>query len=192
MILDVLRRWWPVPAFVVVSVAVQRAAYTGRWDVGGHASGHLSSGTFVFFASVVAAVLLWLSSAARRSPLVLAGVAAWIGAGVAIAVGNVRVVDALINSGQARTATDDIVGSKVIDDAHWLADKAPYVAVLGAIVVIGGLLLANAISRQLAIACAVLTVLVPPWIMPGVGVVVATIALGINRERTARMAPQLA
>jgi hypothetical protein len=186
MVLDVVRRWWPVPVFVATSIAVQQATYTGRWDVGGHASGHLASGTFVFFASVVAALLLWLSPPARHSSLVLAGIVTWLGAGIAIAIGNVRVVDALIDSGQVHTPTDDLVGSEALSDAHWLADNAPYVAALGGILILGGLLLAGAVSRRLAIACALLTVLVPPWMMPGVGVVVATIALAVAREREAR------
>jgi hypothetical protein len=185
LVLDVLRRWWPVAAFVAVSVAVQRMTYTDRWDVGGHASEHLASGTFVFFASVVAATLLWLSAPARRSLIVIIGVVTWLGAGVAIAAGNVRVVDALIDSGQAWTSTDDVVGSRAIDDAHFLANNAPYVAVLGALAIILGLLLAGAVARGLAIACALLTVVIPPWILPGVGVVVATVALGIAREREA-------
>lgn len=85
----IARRWWPIPVAIVLSVLVQTAAYTGRYDVSGHAAEHLSSGSFVFLAMVVAGVLLWTTPAARRSPFVLVGLALWLGAGVAIAIGNV-------------------------------------------------------------------------------------------------------
>src|SRR5687768_2895790 len=122
------RRWWPLPLAVLLSLLVQSAAYTGRYDVRGHAAEHVASGSFVFLATVVAGVLLWTTPAARRSPVVLAGLAVWLGAGAAIAVGNARVVDALVASGQARTPTGSLLESPAVSDAHWLANTAPFVA----------------------------------------------------------------
>src|SRR5687767_5557498 len=103
-----VRRWWPIPVAVALSIVVQTVLYAGRYDVSGHAAEHLDSGSFVFLATVVAGVLLWTTPAARRSPLVLVGLATWLGAGVAIAVGNVRVVDALIDAGHAITPTGSL------------------------------------------------------------------------------------
>jgi hypothetical protein len=183
---NVVGRWWPVPVAVVAIVVLQQIVYTSRYDVSGHASGHLSSGSFVFLAVVVSFVLLWSTPSTRRLPLVLGGLVLWLAAGVAIAVGNVRVVDVLIDTGQGSTPTGSIVGSARLDDAHWLADNAPYVAVLAAMVVVAGLWRAGLVSKRLAIVCAVLNVLVPPWIIPGLGVVVATLARCIAREREAR------
>src|SRR4051812_32082799 len=99
----VIGRWWPLPVVVITTIVVQQVAYTSRYDVSGHASGHLSSGSFIFLAVVVSFVLLWSSPPTRRAPLVVCGVAAWLAAGVAIVVGNVRVVDVLIDLGQGRT-----------------------------------------------------------------------------------------
>ncbi|MEN3272028.1 MAG: hypothetical protein V7636_789 [Actinomycetota bacterium] len=181
-----VERWWPLPVAVTAVVVVQQLAYTSRYDVSGHASGHLSSGSFVFLAVVASFVLLWSTPATRRVPLVLAGVAAWLVAGLAIAVGNVRVVDVLIDTGQRDTPTDSIVGSARLDDAHWLADNAPYVALLAAMVIVLGLWRAGLVSTRLAVVCGVLNLLVPPWIVPGLGAVIATVARCIVREREAR------
>jgi hypothetical protein len=182
----VIGRWWPLPVIVAATIIVQQVTYTSRYDVSGHAAGHLSSGSFVFLAVVVSFVLLWASPAARRAPLVLCGVAAWLAAGIGIVVGNVRIVDVLVDLGQGRTPTGAIVGSARLDDAHWLADTAPYIAVVAAMVIVAGLWRAGLVSMRFATVCAVLNVLVPPWILPGFGVVVATVARCIAREREAR------
>jgi hypothetical protein len=183
----IARRWWPIPAAVLLSVVVvQTVVYTGRYDVGGHASEHLSSGSFVFLATVVAGVLLWTTPAARRSPIVLVGLATWLTAGVAIAIGNARVVDALIDAGQATASTESLVESRAVNDAHWLANTAPLIAVAGAFVVLLGVYLARAASARLAGVAAVLNVLVPYWIVPGFGVVLVAIARVIATEKAAR------
>lgn len=184
--MGIARRWWPLPVAVGLSLLVQTLAYTGRYDVSGHASGHLSSGTFVFLATVVAGVLLWTTPSARRSPLVLVGLAVWLGAGVAIAIGNARVVDALIDTGQANTPTSQLVESSTVSDAHWLANNAPYVAVVGAFVVVVGIYLVRSASARLAGVAAVLNVLVPPWILPGAGIVLIAVARVVAVEKAAR------
>lgn len=180
------RRWWPIPVAVGLSLLVQTAAYTGRYDVSGHAAEHLSSGSFVFLATVVAGLLLWTTPAARRSPFVLVGLAAWLGAGVAIAIGNVRVVDALIDAGQATTSTERLVESSAVSDSHRLANTAPFIAVAGAFAVVLGVYLVRAVSVRLAGVAAVLNVLVPYWIVPGFGVVLVAITRVIAVEKAAR------
>jgi len=180
------RRWWPVPAVIALSLVAQAVAYTNRYEVGGHAAEHLGSGAFLFLASAVAILLVWSTPSIRRSVVVLAGLAVWLGAGVAVLVGNVRVVDALIRSGQSHTGTEAVIESAAIEDAHWLANNAPYACVVGALVVIVGLYRAGAISHRMTVVTGILSVLFPPWILPGVGVVIATIARFIARERDAR------
>lgn len=174
------------PVAIALSIVIQTFGYTGRYEVGGHAAEHLSSGSFVFLAAVVAGVLVWTAPATRRSPLVLAGLLTWLGAGVAIAIGNLRVVDALIDAGQATTSTDRLVESPAVTDAHWLANTAPLVAVAGAFAVVLGAYLVRAASARLAVVAAVLNVLVPYWIVPGFGVVLIAIARVIGVERAAR------
>jgi hypothetical protein len=182
------RRWWPLPVAVATSLLVQTIVYTSRYDVSGHATGHLSSGTFVLLATVVAGVLLWTTSAGRRSPVVLVGLATWLGAGIAIAIGNARVIDALIDTGQANTPTGSVIDTTAVSDAHWLADTAPFVAVAGAFVIVLGLYRVRAASVGLTSAAAVLNVLVPPWIVPGFGVMVLAGARVIATEKAARSA----
>ncbi|MEX2255941.1 MAG: hypothetical protein WEC34_10940 [Acidimicrobiia bacterium] len=187
-----LKRWWPVPAAVATALVAQQVAYTGRYDVGGHAAEHLGSGSFVFLATAVAGLLLWLTPGARRSLVVVVGLALWLAAGVAIAVGNVEVVDALIDSGQATTSTDLLRETRAVSDAHDLANTAPLFAVAAAMVVTFGLHRVGAASLRLAIVAAVLNVLIPYWIVPGFGLVVITIARCIAREKAARGAPPTA
>jgi hypothetical protein len=185
-VIRIVRRWWPIPVAVALSIVVQRVVYTGRYDVSGHAAEHLSSGTFVFLATVVAGVLLWTTPAARRSPLVLVGLATWLGAGIAIAIGNVRVVDALIDAGQATTSTENLLESSAVNDSHWLANTAPFIAVAGAFVVVLGVYVVRAASLRLAGAAAALNLLVPYWIVPGFGVVLVAIARTIAVDKAAR------
>lgn len=183
----IVRRWWPLPIAIAISLVTQQAVYSGRYDVGGHASEHIGSGTFVFLATVVAGVLLWVAPSARRSPIVLVGLAVWLGAGVAIAIGNAQVVDALIESGQAFTSTDALRDTVAVSDAHDLANTAPLYAVAGAMVVTYGLYRAGVASTRLAIVAAVLNVLIPYWIVPGFGLAVIAIRRCIARERAARV-----
>jgi len=187
-VIGMARRWWPIPAAVALSLLIQTVVYTGRYDVSGHAAEHLDSGSFVFLATVVAGVLLWTTPAARRSPLVLVGLAIWLGAGVAIAIGNVRVVDALIDAGYATSPTGSLVETPAVSDAHWLANTAPLVAIVGAFVVVLGLYLVGAASAGLAGIAAVLNVLIPFWIVPGFGVVLMAIARVVATEKAARSA----
>jgi hypothetical protein len=181
-----VRRWWPLAAGLLAVLVVQRLAYTDRYDVGGHAAEHLGSGSFVFFATFVSGVLLWLAPSARRSPIVLIGLAAWLAAGVAIAIGNVQVVDALIESGQAFTGTDSLRDVAAVSDAHGLADSAPLVAVAAAMVVTFGLHHSGVISTRVAIVAAVLNVLIPYWIVPGFGLAVVAGVLCVNRVNVLR------
>jgi len=52
------RRWSPVPALLGSSLVIQKLFFESRYDVAGHAAGHLSSATAPFFATAVV-ILLW-------------------------------------------------------------------------------------------------------------------------------------
>lgn len=181
-----VRRWWPLPVAVVSAVILQQLFLTSRYDVGGHAGEHLGSASFVFLATVVAGVLLWTTPVALRSPIVLVGLAIWLGAGAAVAVGNVGVVDVLIDSGQARTPNDLVRDSAALTNAHDLANTAPLLAVLGAMVVTFGVFRARAVSGRIAAVATVLNLLIPYWVVPGFGVVVLAGVRVLARERAAR------
>lgn len=184
-----LKRWWPAPASTAIAVTVQQVALTSRYDVGGHASEHLGSASAVFVGTAVAFVLLWTTPVARRSPVVLGGLAAWLLVGVLVLVGNVRVVDSLIDSGQATAPTDALVERASVSDAHELADSAMWFGSAAGVVIVVGLRRLRALSSTVAIVAGVVCVLFPPWIVPGFGVAVAAVARCIARERDTRLPP---
>jgi len=180
-----VRRWWPIAALLAGSVVVQKAFFESRYDVAGHAAGHLSSASAPFFGFAVIATLLFVTPPARRQVPVLISCAGWLAATVLVMVGNVRVVDALVRAGQGRTPTDALVENGNVESAHDLANVAPFVAVAAALALVGALFLYRHISRRLAIGAAVLSAVFPPWIIPGAGVLVVTIARCASYQRAA-------
>jgi hypothetical protein len=58
-----------------------------------------------------------------------------------------------------------------------------FIAVAAALLLVASVWRARAVSGRVAIICAALSVLIPPWIFPGAGVVVLTIAVVGNRQR---------
>lgn len=185
--MKVVRRWWPAAVALVAVLLVQAFAFTGRYDVGGHAAEHLGSATAPFAAAFLVFLLLFTTPPARRQVAVLAASAAWFGATVLVLVGNVRVVDALIDAGHRHTPTDALVETGTIEDAHDLANLAPWLGVLAALGIVLAVFVYGHISRRVAIWSGVLCVVFPPWIIPGagVGVVVVARAVAYQRESTA-------
>ena len=186
----VARRWWPVPVVVASSIAVQKLLFESRYDVSGHAAGHLSSATAPFGAIVFVVILWWTTRAARREPDVLVFGGAWFAATVLVLVGNVRVVDALVDAGLGRAPTEGL--PDVAD--HGLANLAPWLAVVAAVVMAGVFWRRGHVSRTVAIGSGLLSVVFPPWIIPGPGVVVLVVARCVahTRSSTAGLAPTAA
>ena len=180
-----VRRWWPVLAAIVVSVTVQ-ILFLGRYDVSGHAAEHLGSAGAPFFASVVAVTVLATTPAARRQRLVVLALAAWVAATVFVLVGNVRVVDALVDAGMRDVPTSQLVPDEAIDDAHGLANAAPWWGVAAAVALSVALWRYGHVSPKVAAAAGLVSVVFPPWIIPGAGVVVLVVARAIASERAAR------
>lgn len=180
-----VRRWWPVPVLVVGAIVVQKALLENRYDVSGHAVGHLQSATAVFPAFVIIAILLYATPLARRQPLVLLTCAMWLFSTVLVFVGNLRVVDALVDAGLADVPTSQLVMTESIESAHELANLAPWLGVGTALALTGLLWRYRHISNRVAAGAALLSVIVPPWIVPGAGVLVVTIARCIAFQREA-------
>jgi hypothetical protein len=155
---------------------VQNALLGSRYDVGGHASGHLQSATAVFPAGVVVAILLYATPLGRRQPLVLLTCSMWLFSTVLVFVGNLRVVDALVDAGLGNTPTSQLVMTDSLESAHELANLAPWLGVVSALALTGVLWRFRHISGRVAAGAAVLSVIVPPWIVPGAGVLVVVIA----------------
>jgi hypothetical protein len=183
-----LRRWWPVPVLLAISVVAQWVILAGRYEVSGHAAEHLSGATVAFPAFAIVATLLYATPGARRQPLVLIACALWLVGAVLVLVGNIRVVDALIRAGMADTPTSQLVENDTITAAHDLANLAPWLGVLAAIALTGALWRGRHITGRVAAGAAVLSVIFPPWIFPGAGVLVVTVARCIAYQRAAAVA----
>jgi hypothetical protein len=184
--MNVVRRWWPVPALLVGSFVIQKAYFESHYDVSGHAGEHLMSAGIPFLGAALIGILLFVTPRARRQPLMLATAAAWLAATVVVLVGNLRVVDALVSEGLARVSTDDLVQSAAVDSAHDLANSAPMLGIGAALALTAVLWRYGHISRRVAISALVLSVIFPPWMFPGAGVLVVTIARCIAHQRAAR------
>src|SRR3954462_1985588 len=167
----VARRWWPVPAGLAGSIVVQKLLFESRYDVSGHAAGHLSSATAPFGAFVFVAILLWATPAGRRQVDVLVTSLAWFAATVLVLVGNVRVVDALVAAGLGHAPTEGL--PDVAD--HGLADLAPWLAVVAAVALAGVLWRRGHVSPRVAVGAGLLSVVFPPWIIPGAGAAVLVV-----------------
>ncbi|MEP6658846.1 MAG: hypothetical protein ABJD24_02905 [Acidimicrobiales bacterium] len=173
------REWWPVPVLIAGSLLAQQVLLSSRYDVGGHAAGHLGSAAAPFMAAAVLAILMWATPRARRQVDVLLAAAAWFGATILVMFGNLRVVDDLVAAGYSHTPTDSV--PDVAD--HALANSSVWYAVVAALILVAAFRWRRHISNRAAIGAAVITVIFPPWIIPGAGVIVLTIVRCLARRR---------
>jgi hypothetical protein len=178
-----VRRWSPVLLAVAASLFVQKVLFEPRYDIAGHAAGHLQSASAPFGGFVLVAALLYTTPRARRQPLVLVACALWLTATVLVLVGNVRVVDALLHAGLGRTPTDLLPANAAVDAAHGLANSAPWLGVAAALALCAAAAFHRLVSRGVAVGAAVLSVIVPAWIFPGAGVIVLVVARCVAFER---------
>jgi hypothetical protein len=181
--MSIVRRWWPVPVLLAVSIFLQKLFVENRYDISGHAAEHLQGATVMFPGVVIVAILLYATPSARRQPLVLVPCAMWLLSTVLVFVGNIRVVDALVEAGLADTPTSQLVMTEALESAHGLADLAPWFGVVSALAVAGTLWRYGYISARVGAGAALLSVIFPPWIVPGAGMLVVTIARCIAFQR---------
>jgi hypothetical protein len=130
-------------------------------------------------AAAVVATLLWATPRSRRQIDVLAAAAGWFGTTVVVMVGNLRVVDDLVAAGYAHTPTNSV--PDVAD--HALANASIWYAVVAALVVIASFRRRGHIGNRAAIGAAIVTIVFPPWIIPGAGVIVLAIVGCVARTR---------
>lgn len=178
----VARTWWPVPTVVVTSVILQKVLLESRYDVGGHAAGHLASATAPFAAGAVVVILVWATPLARRQAAVLVGAGAWFAATVVVMVGNLRVVDDLVRTGFANAPTQ-----RLPDTAdHSLANLALWLVVATAVANAAIMWRRGHVSTRVGIGAAIVSVLFPPWIIPGAGMPLLAIARCLAMAKSTR------
>ena len=179
-----VRRWWPIPALLILSLVVQKTLFESRYDVSGHAAGHLGSSTGIFLAVPIVLILLWVLDVDQLRPSVLGSSVVWLSGLVGVLLGNIRVVDAIGSADWTLEEADRLGSARPgFASGHDLAQLASFIAVAGALLLIVSVWRGRAVGGRVAISCAVLSVLIPPWIFPGAGVVVLAIAVVRNRQR---------
>jgi len=165
---------------LAASLTVQKLVFESRYDVSGHAAEHLSSAAAPFAAAAVVVILLWATPTALRQADVLIACLAWLAATVLVLVGNVRVVDDLVDAGLRHAPTEGL--PDVAD--HGLANLAPWLAVVAAIALAGVLWRRGHVSPRVAVGAGLLSVVFPPWIIPGAGAAVLVVARCIAKARS--------
>jgi hypothetical protein len=188
-VLDFLRTWWPVAAFLLPVLVVQ-TVWSARYDVAGHAADHLQSATPVFPMAFLSAVLLWaLPGRGRRDPLLWLLVAAALAGCLVVMVGNVRVIDAIGGATWNDTQASQLGPTRPgFESGHDLAELGAWGAVLVTMLVAGLLWLRRLVSAKVAGAAAAVSLVFPHFIAPGAGMVVLAVSAAVARSRDLRLA----
>ncbi len=184
----IVRVWWPAPAFVAGALIAQSLLLNSRYDVGGHAAEHLGGATAPFMSAALLSILFWSSPAARRQVDVIAVGAVWLLTTVLVMLGNLRVVDDLIAAGYSRTPTGSV--PDVAD--HSLANSSVWYAEAAALILVAAWRRRRHIGNRATLGAVVITVVIPPWIIPGAGVIVLAIVRLVQRHRGTKVVPATA
>jgi hypothetical protein len=168
-----------VPALVALAVVGQQVLLASRYDVGGHAAEHLGSASIPFMGAAVLAILLWATPLARRQVDVLVCLIAWFGATIVVMIGNLRVVDDLVGAGYSQTPTSSV--PDVAD--HALANSSVWYGVVAALLLVAAFRRRRHIGNRATIGAVIASVVFPPWIIPGIGVVVLAVVRCVAHHR---------
>ena len=112
------------------------------------------------------------------SDLVTAGV--WFAMTVLVMVGNLRVVDDLVAAGYSHTSTGSV--PDIAD--HSLANASVWYAEVAALILVAVWRRRRHVGKRAAIGAFVATVIIPPWIIPGAGVIVLAVVRLVTRVRS--------
>jgi hypothetical protein len=182
---SIVREWWPVPALITAALIAQRLLLNSRYDVGGHAAEHLASASAPFMAAAVLCILFWATPQARRRADLLGAAAVWFIATLLVMVGNLRVVDDLIAAGYSHTPTGSV--PDVAD--HSLANSSVWFAEAGALLLVAAWRRRRRMGNRATIGAIFTTLIIPPWIIPGAGVIVLAIVRLVQSGRAAQVPP---
>ena len=179
----IVRSWWPLPAVVATVLIAQELLLNSRYDVGGHAAEHLGGASAPFMAAAILAVLFWATPRARRQVDLLVAAGVWFATTMLVMVGNLRVVDDLVAAGYSRTPTGSV--PDVAD--HSLANSSVWYAAAAALILVAAWRRRRHVGNRATIGAVAVTVIIPPWIIPGAGVIVLAIVRLVRRGRTAEV-----
>lgn len=179
-----LRSWWPLVALFAAGLTADVTFKSSFGELGEHAAGHLASSSVFLPGLTVIAVILWATPAARRQADVWLAASAWAAALFVVMVGNLRVVNAI---GQQPWTDDDAAelgaGIPGFESGHDLAAVGAWAAVGSAILLAFVLLARGHISLRAAVGSIALSLIIPPFLNPGAGVLVLVVALCLARRR---------
>jgi hypothetical protein len=183
-LLEILRSWWPVAAFLV-PVLIAQSLWSGRYEVAGHAADHLQSATPVFPMIFLSAVLVWtLPARGRRDRLLWLLLAAAITSCLVVLVGNVRVIEAIDGTTWTDAQASQLGPARPgFESGHDLAQLGAWGTVLATMLVAGLLWQRRLVSAKIAAAAAMVSLLVPSFIAPGAGIVVLVVAAAVAHAR---------
>jgi MYXO-CTERM domain-containing protein len=182
----IVRAWWPVPALIATALIAQQLLVTSRYDVGDHAAEHLAGATAPFMAAAVLSILFWATPRARRQVdlLVISGM--WFATTLLVMVGNLRVVvDDLVAAGYSHTPTGsvlDVADHSLANSSVWYAAAAA-----AALLLVAAWRRRRHIGNRATIGAVVATLIIPPWIIPGAGVIVLAIVRLVQCGRAAEI-----
>ncbi len=185
------RQWWPIPAMLAPIIAAQ-IIWFGHYHASGHAAGHLTSATMIFGVVFALAVLVWASQPLLRRRAELWVLATAVAVSTLIpTIGNLRVVIAIGTAdwtdNQASASGPSRPG---FVSGHALAERGVWYVIGFAVLLAAWLWFKHAVGNGVGIAAIVLSLIFPPWIFPGAGLLVLTAATVIRRSRRLRQTPE--
>ena len=181
------RQWWPIPA-MLAPIIVAQTIWFGRYHATGHAAGHLASATMIFGVVFALAVLIWACPPQLRCRPELWVLATAVTMSVLIpTIGNLRIVNAIGTDNW----TDDQASAlgplrPGFVSGHDLAERWTWLVIGVTVLLAGWLWFKHAVSKRVGIAAIILSLIFPPWIFPGAGLIVLTISAVIRRSRRLR------
>lgn len=182
--IGVARRWWPPAACLLAGLAADLLFKRSHGGLGEHAAGHLASASGLFPGLALIAIMFWAAPRVRRQAGVLIGAIAWLAALGVVMVGNLTVVEAI----GARDWTDESAtqlgaGIPGFGSGHQIAGVGARIGVAAAILLAIALLARGDVRPRVAVGSIALSLLFPPFIIPGAGVIALVVALCVARGR---------
>jgi MYXO-CTERM domain-containing protein len=132
-------------------------------------------------AAAMLSILFWATPRARRQLDLLVIGSVWFATTLLVMLGNLRVVDDLVDAGYSNTPTSSV--PDVAD--HSLANSSVWYAAVAALLLVAAWRRRRHIGNRATIGAVFATVIIPPWIIPGAGVIVVAIVRLVQRGRAA-------